>query len=288
MPTDPFPSADTPPPANPLAATPEAELFYLVQHPARYPAPLVQAAMQELQRRELIPAEEPATSRRARRPPPPEESSWTVVRNTTRAIFWPTAGRWATPLLLDLNLLVFGLMVLAGVSALAPAGPALVAWGSNFSPLTLPGQPWRLLTACFVHGGIAHLLLNASSLLLLGLLAEPLLGSRRVLLAYVLCGVGGSLASLWWHRATGINSVGASGAIFGLYGVQIALLFSGALPLQRQQRLTLLFFLLYFLLSSVAGSTDSHIDHAAHVGGLLTGLLVGTAYALGWRKITLE
>ena len=284
MPPEPSPTtADAAP--NPLAATPDAELFYLAQHPDRYPAPLVQAATAELRRRELIPAVAPAPTRRARPAgPQPEASAWTVAGRAVRAIFWPAPGRWATPLLLDLNLLIFLLMVLAGVSALAPAGAALVAWGSNFSPLTLHGQPWRLLTACFVHAGVGHLLLNASSLLLLGWLAEPLMGSRRLALAYVLCGVGGSLASLWWHRATGINSVGASGAIFGLYGVQIALLFSGALPLARQQRLTLLFFLLYFLLASVAGSTDARIDHAAHLGGLLTGLLVGGAYALRWRE----
>ena len=280
---------DSPPPAadaapNPLAATLSAELFYLVQHAGRYPAPLVQAAAAELRRRELIPADAPAPARARPAAPEAEASAWAVAGSAARAIFWPAPGRWATPLLLDLNLVIFLLMVLAGVSALAPAGAALVAWGSNFSPLTLPGQPWRLLTACFVHAGAGHLLLNASSLLLLGLLAEPLLGSRRLALAYVLCGVGGSLASLWWHRAAGINSVGASGAIFGLYGVQIALLLTQTLPLNRQERLTLLFFLLYFLLASVAGSTDGRIDHAAHLGGLLTGLLVGGAYALRWRK----
>jgi len=271
--------SDTPPASSPtpLAATPDAELFYLVSHPQRYPAALVQAAAQELRRRELIPTELPASNRL--QPSLPSLPERPLLWRLLRVVFWPTRDHWATPLLLDANLLVFLAMVLTGVSALHPNGAALVAWGSNYSPLTLPEQPWRLLTSCFVHGGVAHLLLNASSLLLLGTLAEPLLGSRRLLLAYVVCGVGGSLASLAWHTG-GVNSVGASGAIFGLYGVQVALLLTRALPLERRERLTLLFFLLYFLVSSVAGSVDAHIDHAAHGGGLLTGLLLGGVYAL--------
>ncbi|QNE40150.1 rhomboid family intramembrane serine protease [Hymenobacter sp. NBH84] len=277
------PPADSP---TPLAATSEAELFYLAQHPERYPAALVHAATQELQRRGLVPTETPTSARR--RPSlPPALPEAPVALRLLRAVFWPTRSHWATPLLLDLNLLVFLLMVLAGVSAVHPSGAALVAWGSNYSPLTLPGQPWRLLTSCFVHSGPGHLLLNASSLLLLGTLAEPLLGGRRLLLAYLVCGVGGSLASLAWHTG-GVNSVGASGSIFGLYGVQLALLLTQALPLERRERLTMLFFLLYFLVSSVAGSTDAHIDHAAHAGGLLTGLLLGGLYAAGFLRQRLQ
>jgi len=277
--------SDTPPASSPtpLAATSDAELFYLVGHPQRYPTALVQAAAQELQRRELIPAELPVSNRPRPTLPSSPEASWPW--RLVRAVFWPTRSHWATPLLLDANLLVFLAMVLTGVSIVHPSGAALVAWGSNYSPLTLPGQPWRLFTSCFVHGGVAHLLLNASSLLLLGTLAEPLLGGRRLLLAYLVCGVGGSLASLAWHTG-GVNSVGASGAIFGLYGVQLALLLTQALPLDRRERLTLLLFLLYFLVSSVVGSTDAHIDHAAHAGGLLAGLLLGAIYALGFRRQT--
>ncbi|UOR05972.1 rhomboid family intramembrane serine protease [Hymenobacter aerilatus] len=268
------PPADSP---TPLAATSEAELFYLAQHPERYPAPLVHAATQELQRRGLVPTEVPRPARR-RSSLPSAAPEKPVVLRLLQTLFLPTRRHWATPVLLDINLLVFLAMALTGVAVLHPSGAALVAWGSNYSPLTLPGQPWRLLTSCFVHSGPGHLLLNASSLLLLGTLAEPLLGGRRLLLAYLVCGVGGSLASLAWHTG-GVNSVGASGSIFGLYGVQLALLLTQALPLERRERLTLLFFLLFFLVSSVAGSTDAHIDHAAHAGGLLTGLLLGGLYA---------
>jgi rhomboid protease GluP len=201
-----------------------------------------------------------------------------------RAVLWPRRGYVVTPLLLNANLLVFLLPGLFGGNLLAPASTDLIAWGSNFSPLT-PGQPWRLLTSTFLHGGPAHLLLNLSALLILGLMAEAKAGSWRWLVTYGLSGVGGSLASLWWHPR-GVNSVGASGAIFGLYGLLLALLLTGGPAISRQDRAGLLGLLLYFALSSLVGGLEgpAGTDNAAHVGGLLTGLLVGLVWRLAAGK----
>ncbi|UYZ63424.1 rhomboid family intramembrane serine protease [Hymenobacter weizhouensis] len=253
----------------------DAELLYLAQQPQRYPAPVVEAAVQELQRRGLVPA--PPAELPVAPPAPPAEAPAAGVGAVLRGVFWPRPGYFVAPLLLALNLLVYALMALNGVDALAPTGPDLVRWGSNFSPLSLGGQPWRLLTSCFVHGGPAHLLLNMSSLVFLGLLTEPLVGRGRLLAGYLLSGVGGSVASLWWHLPQGVNSVGASGAIFGLYGLLLATLalYPATLP-DHAARRSLLVFGVYLLFSSLGAGLQAHAtDNAAHVGGLLVGLLMG-------------
>jgi rhomboid protease GluP len=241
--------------ADAFARKTDAELLYLTQHPRAFAPVLVEAAWAELRRRGQVPAPEP--------PPPPAPPA-TVPGLSSVALTLSLAG---------LNLLVFGLMVASGVDLLHPAGRDLVAWGSNFTPLVLRGQWWRLLTACGLHGGLAHLLLNTYALLVIGALLEPLVGRGRLLAAYVLSGLGGSLASLWWHSA-GVNSVGASGAIFGLYGAMLTLTATNAARLSRPARAALFVHTLYMVGANFATGLAPGIDHAAHIGGLLTGALL--------------
>jgi rhomboid protease GluP len=270
----------------------EAELLYLAQNAARYPPAVGAAAVAELRRRGALPdAHRPAPS------PAPESETWgELVGQLFKGLFIPSRRFLATPLLLDLNLLVFGLMVLSGVSASNPTGRELVSWGSNLSRLTLHGEPWRLLTCLFVHAGMSHLLLNMFSLWLLGLLVEDRVGPLRLVLVYLACGVGGGLASLWWH-AGGINSVGASGAIFGLYGLLLVLLVGKKMVLDKSDRRAMLGLVLYLVLSNllsgftgnIGGGEGVLIDNSAHIGGLATGLLMaGPLALLGLRPTVIE
>lgn len=261
----------------------DAELLYLAQHGARYSPAVAAAAVQELQRRGLISTELPAPEAPTPAPAPalPEPTpSWPrQVGRVAKSIAGPRPGYYSTPLLLLANLLVFLLMGVSGVNLLNPAGADLVAWGSNYSPL-VPAQPWRLLSSVFLHGGPAHLLLNLSALLLLGLLAEAKVGRGPWLVIYLLSGIGGSLASWWWHPG-GVNSVGASGAIFGLYGLLLALLLTRTHFRTHQDRAGILGLLLYFALGSLVGGLEGpSTDNAAHVGGLLTGFGAGVLLGL--------
>ena len=257
-----------------FAQRPDAELLYLARHASRYPPAVGAAAVAELQRRGLVPAATPPLP-----PPPapadaPPDETWAqLLRPLLRGLFWPTRQYWAVPLLIDLNLLVWGAMTLSGVSATAPSGHALARWGSNVSGLTWPHQPWRLVSSLFVHGGLTHLLLNLASLWLLGVLLEARIGGRRLLAAYLASGVAASIATLWYHSG-GINSTGASGAIFGLYGLLLALLLSKKLVLDKWDRRGLLGLVLYLVLSNLIAGLTGNIDNIAHLGGLLLGLLV--------------
>ena len=255
-----------------FAQKPEAELLYLAQNAVRYPPAVGAAAVAELNRRGLL----PDTTRPAPPPPPVETAAETwpqLLGQLLRGLLIPSRRFLTTPLLIDACLLVFGLMVLRGVSASDPTGPQLVRWGSNVTDLTLHGQPWRLLTYMFVHAGLSHLLLNILSLWLLGLLVEDRVGPLRLLLVYLACGVGGGLASLWWNTA-GINSVGASGAIFGLYGLLLALLIGKKLVLDKSDRRAMLGLVLYLVLSNLLSGLTGNIDNAAHLGGLAMGLFI--------------
>lgn len=195
------------------------------------------------------------------------------------SFFLPVKGYFMTPLLANLNILLFFLMVATGVDILQPDGRSLLSWGANYKPLTLYGQSWRLLTACFLHIGVVHLLLNMYALLSIGFLLEPYLGRRRFLAAYLLTGLVASLTSLWWHDA-GI-SAGASGAIFGMYGVFLAMLTTSLID--PSARKPLLVSIIIFVGYNLIGGLKDGIDNAAHLGGLLSGLAIGYAFLPGLK-----
>ena len=264
-----------------FAERPEGELLYLAQNAARYPPAVGAAAVAELQRRGLVPAPAappppPATA------PPPEPTAMQLFGRMLQGLFWPSRYYLAVPLLLDANLLVWALMVASGLSPTDPHGVELVAWGANVSGLTFPGQPWRLVTSVFVHAGFMHLLLNGFSLWLLGVLVEARVGARRFLAVYLAAGAAGSLATLWYHRVEGVISVGASGAIFGLYGFLLVLLLSKKMVLDKSDRRAMLGLVIYLVLSNLLSGLSEGVDNMAHVGGLLMGMLVAGPLAL-WR-----
>jgi rhomboid protease GluP len=195
------------------------------------------------------------------------------------SIFKPLQGYFVTPILLNLNILIFIIMVASGVDIMNPTTESLLKWGSNFRPMTLEGQWWRLLTCNFLHIGIFHLLLNMYALLYIGVLLEPLLGRLRFLSAYLLTGLTSSIASLWWHDLT--VSAGASGAIFGMYGVFLAMLTTNLIEKTARKALltSIAVFIGYNLLNGLKGG----IDNAGHIGGLIGGLLIGYAFIPGLK-----
>lgn len=197
------------------------------------------------------------------------------------SLFLPNKRFFATPLLLDINVAVFIVMLLSGLSIFSPRVLDLMQWGANFGPLTLTGDWWRALTCNFVHFGIIHIVMNMYALLFIGLYLEPLIGKRRMLIAYLLTGACSAISSLFMHPETA--SVGASGSIFGFYGIFLAYLFFHRI--ERAQRRALLtsigIFVAYNLLN---GMGKAGIDNAAHVGGLASGFLLGLFYVLADRQ----
>jgi rhomboid protease GluP len=183
-----------------------------------------------------------------------------------------------TKALVGVNVVVFVLMVLSGASLMGPTSAQLLKFGADFGPLTLDGQPWRILTSNYVHIGLLHIFFNMWCLWNLGPLAERILGPWTYLLTYTACGIAGSLASLWIHPA--VIGAGASGAIFGLAGALITALYLGKLPYPGQMLRGLMRSLLSFAgYNLFFGAVVPGIDNSAHIGGLLAGLAIGALLA---------
>ena len=180
--------------------------------------------------------------------------------------------------IIALNILIFIAMIIDGAGLFTPNALVHLKWGSNYSPLTLTGDWWRLISSIFIHFGIIHLLMNMYCLYTVGVYLEPMLGKLRYLAAYLCTGLVASLVSLWWHAGEPVNSAGASGAVFGMYGVFLALLTSNLIPKKVKDELlkSILLFIAFNLLYGLKGG----IDNSAHIGGLLSGFVFG--YGLVW------
>lgn len=211
------------------------------------------------------------------------------VAEFTQKLQAATPRALVTPALIAINVAVFVLMAVAGVSIVNPGPEALVRWGADVGPLVAHGEWWRLLTAAFLHVGIVHIALNMWVLFSGGIFTERLFGSRGFLTLYLLSAVGGNLASAAWQPLT--VSAGASGAIFGVYGGLIGLLLVQHKSIPRAAVTSVgtsaIAFVAYNILYGVAAnshilpgvSENSNIDLAAHLGGLITGLIAGCALA---------
>jgi len=189
----------------------------------------------------------------------------------------PVKGYFITPIIIILNILIFAVMVISGVHLFMPTNESLLLWGANFRPTTIDGEWWRLFTSTFIHIGIFHLLMNMYALAYIGLLLEPYLGKVRFLSAYIIAGIFGSVVSLYWNEIT--ISAGASGAIFGMYGVFLALLTTKLI--HKSARKSLLISIAVFVLYNLANGLKEGIDNAAHIGGLVSGLIIGYSFYPG-------
>jgi len=188
---------------------------------------------------------------------------------------------YATYSIIAINAIVFILMIIDGAGLLTPNSIVHIKWGSNFTAFTLSGDWWRLITNVFIHFGIIHIVMNTYAFYMVGVFLEPMLGKTRYITAYLCTGVLASIASLWWHKE-GVNSAGASGAIFGLYGVFLALLFTNLIP--KQMRNALLQSIGIFVVYNLIYGTKSGVDNSAHIGGLVSGLIIGFIYYLTIKK----
>ncbi len=183
----------------------------------------------------------------------------------------PKEGYFITPILIYANIGIYLIMAIVGLGFVSFKGQDLLQWGANYGPLTKGGEWWRLLTSTFLHGGLMHLLANMYGLLFVGIFLEPILGRAKYLTAYILTGILASIASIWWYEAS--VSVGASGAIFGLYGVFLALILTKVFPPDFAK--TFLISTSIFVGSNLLVGLTGGIDNAAHIGGLLSGFIVG-------------
>jgi len=142
-------------------------------------------------------------------------------------------------------------------------------------------QPWRYLSAVFVHFNLLHVGMNCFVLVAVGATAERELGKARFVLLFVLTGVLGFVAGDVWAGGISGPTAGASGAVFGLFGSVIGIAFARRDPNWKQ---VLLQNVIWIVVLSFMGS----VNNAAHVGGLIAGALLGFSFNKEPRKLNLD
>lgn len=184
---------------------------------------------------------------------------------------------WLTRILIGLCVGLFVLMMITGGRSLkdweSPSVYLLQQWGANFGPLVKDGQWWRIVTCAFIHVGIAHLGFNMYAMWIFGEQLERLQGRWRTLFFFFFAAIAASLASLWWNPQT--TSAGASGALFGWVGVTVAIVVRHRRDFPKKLWSDMGRGLAMLLILNLVFLTNPHIDNAAHIGGLISGFLVG-------------
>lgn len=196
-------------------------------------------------------------------PPPDPQQSIPPQQPVGPRVEFPRSQPILTYTLLGINIVVFLIDMVSG--------GRLTELGAKSNPDILAGQIWRFVTPMFLHGGLLHIGTNSYFLYLVGPRLEQMFGRARFAAIYLLAGIGGAVVSF---ALTPEPSIGASGALFGIIGAWIPLLYRNRKVLahpERQIRRIVEVIGLNLLIGLLPG-----IDNWAHLGGLLAGL------ALGW------
>lgn len=147
----------------------------------------------------------------------------------------------------------------------------LIEYGANLDVLVKNGEYYRLLTSMFLHSGLLHLFFNMYALYIIGPQVESFFGKTKYLIIYLLSGISGSLLSVAFNVNT--VSVGASGAIFGLFG---ALLYFGYNYRGYLGNVIKSQILPVVIINLIFGFISTGVDVAGHIGGLIGGIIVSS------------
>ncbi len=177
--------------------------------------------------------------------------------------------------------------VLIAVNGLVFLGSLLVGQelvlllGAKINEAIVLGQWWRLITPLFLHVDILHIGFNSYALFSFGQEVERYFGRSRFLLAYLLAGVGGTTVSFLLSENP---AVGASGAIFGLVGIMVTYYYR----YRRQMRAgssALSNIIVIVVINLIYGFINPGVDNWGHVGGLLTGIILGWFFAPEYQVV---
>ena len=195
----------------------------------------------------------------------------TEMRKVKRVVFArggiTVAGGVACTALVLVNVVVF---------LLDASQPTLFArFADNALLVARNGEYYRMFTAAFLHAGLLHLAFNMFGLYLFGSQVEAVVGVPRFATLYVLAAVGGSACSHFFGPPYQF-SIGASGAVFGIFGAYFVIARSRGMDTSQVGGL--------ILINLFLGAVVPQIDNAAHVGGLLTGAAIAAVYEWSGRQ----
>lgn len=181
-----------------------------------------------------------------------------------------------TKILLCINVIVYILSVIYG-------DRIVVNIGANYGPFVRNGEIYRLLTAAFIHVDFIHLFVNCYSLYVIGPQIENFFGKWKYLIIYLVSSISGNLLSIMFNG--NVASIGASGAIFGLLG---ALLYFGYHYRVYLDGVIKSQIIPIIILNLLIGFMSTNIDNAAHIGGLVGGVLISIAVGVKYKSTKSE
>lgn len=180
--------------------------------------------------------------------------------------------------IIAINFIVFIITMLPNI------GDEIFYSGASVNYLIGDGQWWRIITSLFLHAGFMHVLFNMFSLFLFGPELEKIAGKMRFLTIYFLAGIFGNMATFVLQDGS-YASVGASGAIYGIFGAFAALVYytRRTMPQLKQVIMPLI------IISVIITFLSPNINVTGHLGGLITGFLLGLSYfspknIIRWRQ----
>ncbi|AOR22869.1 rhomboid family intramembrane serine protease [Clostridium taeniosporum] len=185
----------------------------------------------------------------------------------------------STLILIAINVIVFLLTAFVSESIFDININVLIEFGAKYNYLIYKGEIWRLIACAFLHGGLIHLIANMYALYILGPQVEKIFGVKRYLIIYFTSAITSSLLGVLLSEKT--ISVGASGAIFGLFG---AMLVFSIKERHRVNKKYILNLVGVIVLNLVIGFNINNIDNLGHIGGLIGGIAISGVLIPGKRR----
>ena len=248
-----------------MTRLPDSPANYCYRHPNRQSFVLCQRCGRticpECQTPAAVGVHCPECVREARQSTPRQRPAVVTALRRTRMTDAPVV----TYAIIAICVLVF--IAEAATGLLTGPGSSVESALLYYAPLTA-SQPWRMITTLFVHASVLHILFNMFSMFILGRQLEPLVGRARFAALFLLSGVGGSVAVLLTSPATPV--VGASGAIFGLFGAYFVI--------ARHLGANATQLIIVIAINLGIGFVVPGIAWQAHVGGLVIGALVALIF----------
>lgn len=183
-----------------------------------------------------------------------------------------------TASLICINLLLWGLM--EWYSSSNGKDATFFQFGALFDLPGMRAEPWRYVTAIFLHNGFAHLFFNSFAMYVFAPPLERMLGKWRYLLTYIASGISGNIFSMWLHQGYFV-SVGASGAIYGIYAAYLYLaLFRKDIIDSQTKKMVVILIAVGFANSLIV----PNIDIYAHLGGFIGGIVALAMIVLSIKR----
>ena len=183
-----------------------------------------------------------------------------------------------TNILIGINVLMYLITALVSKNLLDINSLTLLSFEAKLYVLIDRGQVWRLLTCAFLHGGLLHITFNMYALKIIGAEVEYAFGKVKYIIIYLISAIGSSIFSYMFNPAS--ISVGASGAIFGLFGAMIIFGIRNKNKIGKEYIINLA---QVVIVNIIIGIILSNIDNSAHMGGLVFGAI--SALILKSKKI---